>query len=227
MRKIYCLTLILSFWLISVGNVYSAQGRVIPVAEAGSAKKKVANIYGLRSASFGMTENEVRRAISVDFPKHADKTKKEIHPLEKTTILTLSVSEFLRGSGEATVMYILGFKTKKLSQINVTWRRESNQENIRELLALLFSLQDHFSGREFPPEDLIINAAIPGGGVLAFRGIDAKGRMVMVGGFGLTTTKKKGEESKKPVRPLEVFVYYFQSPKDPDIFKIKIEEGQL
>ena len=58
----------------------------------------------------------------------------------------------------------------------------------------------------------------------------------MVGGFGLTTTKEKGEESKKPtqseeskkpVRPLEVFISYFQSPKDPDIFKIKIEEGQL
>ena len=230
MRKVYFLVLASSFGFISVGNVYSAQGQVIPVAEAGSAKKKVVEVYGLRSAKFGMTENEVRRAISVDFPEYADKTKKKIHPLEQTTILALPVNDFLHGSGEAVIAYVLGFKTKKLTQIDVIWRRENNQESTRELLALLFSLQEHFLDRKFPSEGKVANAALSNGGLLAFRGIDTKGRMVMVVGRGLTTTKEEGEEgeeSKNRAQPPEVFLSYVESPKAPDVFRIKIEEGQL
>ena len=227
MRRLSFLALILSLGLVLAGNVHSAQERAIPAAEADSTNVKAADIYGLRSARFGMTENEVRRAISIDFPDHSGQTQKGIHPLEQTTILTLPVNDLLSDSGEAIVSYVLGFKTKKLTQINVNWRREANRENVIQLAALLVSIRNYFSRMEFTPKNKLINGVLPSGEIIAFRGVDSKGRMIVASGFGLTEIKKEDEKLKKPAQPLEVFLSYIESPDDPDIFGIKIGEGQL
>ena len=52
-----------------------------------------AQIEGFRQARFGMNEEQVRQAIRKDFPGAATRLTVAIHPSEKTTVLSLSVTD--------------------------------------------------------------------------------------------------------------------------------------
>src|SRR6266446_9641835 len=80
-----------------------------------------ARIEGFRQARFGMSEEQVRQAIRKDFPGAAAKLTSAVHPSEKTTVLSLSVVDLLPHTGNARISYILGYRSKKLSQVNIVW----------------------------------------------------------------------------------------------------------
>ena len=188
----------------------------------------LASINGLRSARFGMTEQEVRRSIETDFPGSAHKTHKQIHPLEHTIVLNVPVDNFLDGSGLARVIYIFGYESKKLAQINVVWNRKNNNENIQKLTALLFALKDYFLKVKFSPESIVIDKALPNGSVLGFRGIDSKGSMVTVVGEGLSPViGEDGKPRKTQAKTVMLTLSYIKDPQSPDVYKFEIEKGKL
>src|SRR5215468_10143260 len=76
-------------------------------------------VEGFRSARWGMDAAQVKAAILKDFGIPAEKVKSEENAAERTTILTVTVSELLEGAGPARLSYVLGFKTKKLIQITI------------------------------------------------------------------------------------------------------------
>src|SRR6185369_13874999 len=91
-----------------------------PATEAPAATPAPAEpIDGFRSAKFGMAEAEVVAAIEKDFGVKAGDVAREDNPLEKTVALVAKVSDLIPDSGPARAVYILGYKTKALIQVNV------------------------------------------------------------------------------------------------------------
>ena len=92
-----------------------ASGGVAPIAPGGNTVRAY-EVEGFRSAKFGNSEAEVRRAIQVDFNIKDTAIAKETNPVERTTILTISANDILPEVGMVRVHYILGFTSKKLFQ---------------------------------------------------------------------------------------------------------------
>jgi hypothetical protein len=105
-----------------------------------------AEIEGFRQARFRMSEEQVRQAIRKDFPGAAAKLTIMVHPSEKTIVLSLSVADLLSHTGNARISYILGYRSKKLTQINIVWTADGTANGRRDdrrhgkLVAGLFRL---------------------------------------------------------------------------------------
>jgi hypothetical protein len=186
-----------------------------PTAPAGPP----ATIDGFRDAHFGMNEEQVKHAIRKDFPGQAAKLKSENQPTEKTTVLSLSVPDLLPGSGAAQVSYILGYKSKKLIQINVIWRSEGTEQSDETVVGTANSLRDYFADQSYKPGSEIANRQLGDNAIVVFRGADAQDRMVMVILNGAAAAKRKDE--KPPRTPaLTLEVSYIADPAHPDVYRI-------
>ena len=86
-------------------------------AEAAPAAK----VTGFRSARFGMTGDEVTKAITKDFKIEGKDIRRETNATERTTSLIVKVDDLQTGAGPAVVAYILGHSTQKLFQVNILW----------------------------------------------------------------------------------------------------------
>ncbi|MBF0563137.1 MAG: hypothetical protein HQL37_14255 [Alphaproteobacteria bacterium] len=183
--------------------------------------KPAANVDGFRSAKFGMDESAVRKAIVADFGLKDDKVHRDVHPTEKTTVVTIAVEGLLPDTGPAVVTYILGFHAQKLTQINVLWP----QANATNLAGAAMTLRNHFLGQEFRPDSVVANAQLADGGLLAFRGIDQKGRMVIV---HLQSTQAHDDPKDKGAKPDSakapegyLRLSYIETPDKPDVFTLQ------
>ena len=81
--------------------------------------KPWANIDGFRSAKFGMTMNAVKKAIIKDFSIPEDKIKIINHPIELTKSLGVTVENLVPESRKSRVVYVFGFESKQLTQVNI------------------------------------------------------------------------------------------------------------
>src|SRR5882672_7930121 len=110
--------------LLGVGLAIALTGQAVPNATAQSAEPAAtaAAPYaseGFRSARFGMTEADVRKAIAADF-KIDDKTiGRESNDVERTVFLTVTVADLLSGAGPARISYIFGYSKHQLIQVNL------------------------------------------------------------------------------------------------------------
>ena len=87
----------------------------------GSGARRACQDRRLPFARWGMDAAQVKAAIHKDFGIPAEKVKTEENAAERTTVLSAAVNDLLEGAGPARVSYIIGFKTKKLVQINILW----------------------------------------------------------------------------------------------------------
>src|SRR5580693_1386206 len=78
-------------------------------------------IDGFRSAHFGMTEAEVRKAIETDFKLTGSAVRPGDNPVERTHLLSVTVPDLVPDSGKAVIDYVLGYKSHSLIEVNVTW----------------------------------------------------------------------------------------------------------
>lgn len=191
------------------------------------------DIDGFRSAKFGMDEKALMGAIATDFGMKPDQVQHEIHPVEKTEILTVKVDNLLPDTGPALVSYVLGYRSHKLIQVSVLW----HQLNGKGVAAAAMTLRDYFRSLPLVPEKTVIDGKMQDGSVLAFRGVDAKGRMVLEvfspgqaeqpaapekGAKKAKAEKAPAEKDKKAEeRPDVLRLIYIQSPENPDTFHVK------
>lgn len=191
-------------------------------APAGEPAKEAAKIDGFRSANFGMTESQVRTAIRKDFSQPADKISVEENSTEKTTVLSIAVPDLLPDAGPAKVSYILGFKSKKLVQINVVWGSEMAASVPPEkVVGAANTLRQYFLGLGFPPDSVVANARANDGSIIVFQGIDAQKRAVLLRLLGGTPPEK----ADAPPPAIALTLSYIQDPQNPDIFRIN--KGQF
>jgi hypothetical protein len=169
---------------------------------------------GFRSATFGMTEQQVRNASRKDFNLSGGKVKAEENPIEKTTILTVTVPDLLPDAGPARVAYILGFKSKKLIQVNLLWgtpvAAETRPEKLREAAD---ALGRYFLGLDFPRENVIANTRLKDGTWVVFQGADAQKHTAV-----LRFAESAAADGKRPAAMMTLF--YIQNPENPDVFRI-------
>ena len=80
-----------------------------------------ATIDGFRSAHFGMSEADIRKAIKHDFALSGSSVQTGVNPLQRTQMINIAVPDLVPGSGKATINYIFGYTSQRLIEINVTW----------------------------------------------------------------------------------------------------------
>jgi len=185
-------------------------------AERAVAAKPVAVIDGFRSAKFGQTEADVRKAITADFGLKDAAIRRDTHPTERTTVLTAEVDNLLPGSNKAQVTYVLGYVSQRLSHINVVW---PGGEGTADLAPTAVALRNYFLGQEFKPDSVVTNAELPDHTIMVFRGADTKGRMVLL----ILQRPPEPGKGKKGDSGLASYLRltYVEKPTEPDIFQVK------
>jgi hypothetical protein len=197
------------------------------LAFAAPAHAESVGVEGFRSAHFDMTEDQVRQAIAADFKLQPQNILKQVNKVDRTTIISVRVPDLLPESGTAQVNYKLGYKSKKLIQVDVIWGPAIDPKTTpATLTAILINMRQYLQERGFPKEKTVVNATTPQANILLmFRGEDEKGRVVaLLGQFNLDPKAEK-EKQLKTDEPQAVILSYVLSPKSPDIFKI--EKGKF
>jgi len=201
-----------------------AAGTTPPATETSEVKPY--EVEGFRTAKFGMDEAAVKRAITADFNIKDAAIAKEINPVDRTTVLSITAKDVLPEIAVARVHYILGYSQKKLFQVVLTWGAGTSETAPGNTSVLNGAqlLLNYFVGQSFKPENRIVNAQLPDGNALLFQGTDEKGRVVQLQYGTVAEPPKKGEtteESKTPVRIPYGRLVYVEDPKNMDVFKIK------
>lgn len=114
------------------------------------------SIDGLRSAKLGLTEGQLRRALSIDYGATDEAIRGVVHPQSGNRILMIAVRGLIPGAPVARVNFVIDTASERLSQINVTWI-EGKEPGIDEtaLMAIAQQLIDQF-------ETLGYSSNIPG-----------------------------------------------------------------
>ncbi len=189
-------------------------------APAGAPNVAAANavqVEGFRSAKFGMSEAEVKSAITKDFNIKADAIRDQPNPGERTKVLIVKVPDLLPGGGTAEVSYVIGYQTKKLIQVSISWSKATDDKMTPEQLFSNSSvLRAHFAGEGFQPNTVATNMPI-NGGILMFRGSDAKERSAML---ILQGTLAQGEGNQRILTPTALLLFYVADAKTPDIYRL-------
>jgi hypothetical protein len=122
--------------------------------------------------------------------------------------------------GPADIVYILGYKSKKLVQVNIDWSAGVTKNfDPRDVVNAGNLLRNHFGKRRYKKDGFFINANLKNGTIVLYRGKDKKDRMVLL---RLKNPKTKESEDKKDAgKNLTLKLSYIFEPKNPDMFKAK------
>ncbi len=191
-------------------------------APAAAGTKSTYAVNGFRSATFGMSEDEVKAAINRDFGIGADKIVAQASPLEGTTALAVRTA-LPPGPGEATIDYIFGAKSRRLTHVNVVWATGPTPTDAERggIATAGLQLSKYFQGQSW---QRFVQPAASQNGVLMFGGLDPKGAAVLVetDGIKLSVKGKDGKvAANDPKGPAILHVSYDQDVAHPDIVQIK------
>ena len=193
-------------------------------ANAALAAEQAAVVDGFRSAKFGATGAELKKAITKEFGHKGDDIQTAIHPLEKTTSYIVVVDDLIPDSGKGTVSYILGYKSESLMQISIVWGTLVDPETaLDKLKVTAIILRDHFLKRGFEPDKVITNRQADDGSNIVFQASDEKGRTVLL--QLAAPAIEQAEGTTESAQPAWLRLSYIENPDVPDIFRV--EEGQF
>ena len=201
------------------GALAQAARKDAPTAPAGAPNvmPQTADVAGFRSARFGMSENDVRNAFAKDLGVKADAIRADTNPSEQTKVLTIKAHDVLPGGGTAEVSYVLGFKSKTLIQVGIAWSKAIDDKMTPEqLFSNSTVLRTHFLAAGYKPDTVATNMPI-NGGVLMFRGSDAKDRSTML---ILQGTFAQGEKDQRILTPTALVLFYVADAKSPDVYRL-------
>jgi hypothetical protein len=167
-----------------------------------------------------MSEEQVRQAIRKDFPGAVTALTSGVHPSDKTTILSLNVTDLLPHTGKARISYIFGYRSKKLIQVNVVWSSDGSTTADETIVGIANALRDYFATENFRADSVVTNRQLAENTILVFRGNDDQKRTVLLV-LGGVAASARSEEKKEPRRPpLTLELSYIENAAHPDVFKI-------
>jgi hypothetical protein len=184
--------------------------------------KKWQDAGGFRSAKFNMDEKGVMRAIAKDFKISKTKVERRINP-NKTIILTIHLRKLLEIGGPADIVYILGYKSKRLIQVNIDWGAgiSNNPTPNREVTGVGKLLTSYFLKKRYYKENFTIDRRLNDTSFLLFRGQYEKTRMITV---KLIHPKSVlASDLSASQHPISLMLSYSANWKNPDIFRLKGE----
>jgi hypothetical protein len=177
-------------------------------------------IEGFRQARFGMNEEQVKQAIRKDFPEAAGKLASAVHPTEKTIGLSLTVADLLPHSGYARIAYILGYRSKKLGQVNIVWSSDGSTAGDETIVGTANSLRDYFSAENFRSDSVVANHQLAPDAILVFRASDAQKRTILPVLSGVAAVARAEDKKAPKPPPLTLELSYIEDPAHPDVFRI-------
>ena len=179
--------------------------------------KPWANIDGFRSAKFGMRMDGVKQAILRDFGISDSKIDAISHPTEQTQSLGISIDKLLPTSGKSRVVYVFGYKSKRLMQVNILMGHPVDT-NItpQQVVDSGNMLGNHFFKKRYQEDGLVAHARLNDGSVLIFRGKDQTGRMAL-----LRLSNPQPNEGNKEDLKITLTLSYIEKPEQPDAFQLK------
>jgi hypothetical protein len=174
---------------------------------------------GFRSAHWGMTETEVKAAIKKDFDLGPDKIRAQRNLAERTSILAISAPNIIEGAGTAEVLYIFGYQSKRLIQVNLQWGIAVDQHvDDAGVVAAANQLRDYFLAAGYDPKTITANLRLADGSVIAFRGQDAQKHTVLVRLISVPNPTKRNAAPREP--QVALFLSYIADAENPDIFRL-------
>lgn len=182
-------------------------------------------LEGYRSATFGMVEAEVRKAIAKDFPQMVAKIKAEQHPTEQTQVLVVDVPNLVEDAGPAKISYVMGYKTKKLIQVNVVWGNAAVPESkatVDDLKKGAQNLVRYFGQFSFKEGSVEVNKTLQDGSLMVLKANDEKARTLSLrlGGVPKPLAKDAKADAKPEVSYFMRLSYVFDEA-NPDVYKIE------
>lgn len=196
---------------------------------AAPAATEPADIEGFRSARFGMVEADILAAIVQDFGTPSDQVARTIHPLERTTSLIVNVPDLLPGTGTARIIYILGFESEALIQVNVIWGAPVGPDfDPAQVMAAASVLRDHFLRQAHVEGSVIGNVRLGQDMLLLFSGADADGRQVSLSLAGIAFARDaEGSGTLQQIDitdRLTLRLSYVVDVESPDIFRPNVDD---
>ncbi|MFM7343895.1 MAG: hypothetical protein ACKO1J_00820 [Tagaea sp.] len=189
----------------------------VPAAPAPAAPADEFRLTGFRSANFGMTADQVRAAIRRDFNVPVERIETVENPIERTTVLTVTVPDLLPNAGPALVAYVIGFRSRQLVQVTITWGGQINpQFRAEQALGAARQLQGYFAGLGHRPDSVATNAQQRDGSILVYAGDDAQRRRTL-----LVLSNVVGPEGRPPEGAPVLQLSYIRDPQNPDVFQIR------
>ena len=202
---------------ISGAGLFSSKSDELATDKSIKNIKPWANIDGFRSAKFGMRMDEVKNAITRDFSIAARKIDAISHPTEQTQSLGISMDQLLPNSGKSRVVYVFGYKSKRLIQVNIlTGHPVDTDVTPQQVVDSGNLLGNHFFKKRYQEDGLVAHARLSDGSVLIFRGKDQKGRMALLRLSNPQPNAKKGDDLK-----ISLTLSYIEKPEKPDAFQLK------
>lgn len=191
-------------------------------AQAGEA----ATVDGYRSARFGMTEAEVKKAIKADFS--VDDPTRTVNGTQRTTALVVSGKSLIPDTPPATITYILGATTAKLIQVNIVWGGTGGVD-AKQIAFIANALLAYFQEKgSYAKDSVAVNQNLQDGSVLVFRGADAQGRAVVVHLVPVidpAAARKADKDKPLELKKAALRLSYVANPAKPDVFRI--EKGRF
>jgi len=183
--------------------------------------KPWANIGGFRSAKFGMKMKEVKKAIYQDFGIPDGQITTVNHPTERTESLAVAVEKLLPNAVKSRVVYVFGYKTKRLIQVNILLGHPVDTSvTPQQIVDSGNILGNHFFKKRYQEDGLVAHARLNDGSILIFRGKDQKGRMVLL---HLSNPQPNDKNNEGPKMTLSLS--YIEKPGKPDAYQL--EDGDF
>ena len=180
------------------------------------ASQEWAVIDGFRSAKFGYKEGDVLRAIKKDFKINKNAVSRGVNSNEKTVFLMIDVKDLLAGSVPSKVIYIFGYKSKKLIQVKVVWGKLAQKKpNIETIVSIATQLSNYFRQKRYQENGFASYRQLAEELILVFQGKDQKARAARL---LLSNPKNRDGEAGENIT---ITLSYIEKPEDPDVFKIK------
>ena len=184
-------------------------------------------VIGFRDAHFGMTEAEVRAAVTKDLHVKASDVALAANPIEGTKVLTVKLVSLDPGPGPAQVAYIFGHSSKKLIQVNVIWDDEKakskDKTDTNAMIAAGTRLARYFAGFTWRKDTTRAGIPVGPNTIVMFSGEDGKKGAVRLVVDGVKyQMKREGNEttSPDPKGPPRLIINYIADRDNPDIAKI-------
>lgn len=213
--KLFLIGLVSIF--ISGAGLFSSKNKELATDKIIKNSKPFAKIEGFRSAKFKMNMDQVKKALYTDFGLRDDKINSIKHPQEQTNSLAITVEKLVPTSGKSRVVYVFGYKTKRLIQVNIIMGHPVDTESTpQQIVDSGNLLGNHFLKKRYHENGLVAHARLSDGSVLIFRGKDQKGRMAILRLSNPQPNTKKGDELK-----ISLTLSYIEKPDKPDAFQLK------
>ncbi len=186
-------------------------------------------ITGYNSAKFGFSKSQVLKSIEKDFNIPKSKVAVFTHPDEKTTVLSIELKSLDPMPAGAIISYVLGYKTKKLTQINIVWRsRNAKELDQLKFIDASFDLVKYYTKFDLAPYK-VVRAGVISSGIILLGLIKKNSNIASALEMTLSNVKVfSGQDRSLKIapnrtnkRPIVLKISYIYNLRVLDVFKKK------